>query len=61
MLMEGRRSRDIDLVRETYSILRGRERMETKLARIAEVARTKPKEKFTSLAHLINEEMCERQ
>ena len=31
--------------------------METKLARIAEVARTKPKEKFTSLAHLINKEM----
>lgn len=64
MPMEGRRSRDIDLVRETYSILRGRERMETKLARIAEVARTKPKEKFTSLAHLINEEMliqCHRE
>lgn len=31
--------------------------METKLERIAEVARTRPKEKFTSLAHLINQEM----
>ncbi len=31
--------------------------METKLARIAEVAKTKPKERFTSLAHLINKEM----
>lgn len=31
--------------------------METKLARIAEVAKTRPEEKFTSLAHLINEEM----
>ena len=31
--------------------------METKLNRIAEVARTKPKERFTSLIHLINEEM----
>jgi len=31
--------------------------METKLARIAEVARTNPKERFTSLVHLINEEM----
>jgi hypothetical protein len=31
--------------------------METKLARIAEVARTKPKERFTSLAHLLNEDM----
>lgn len=31
--------------------------METKLARIAEVAKNKPKERFTSLAHLLNEEM----
>jgi group II intron reverse transcriptase/maturase len=31
--------------------------METKLARIAEVARTRPKEKFTSLAHIIDKEM----
>lgn len=31
--------------------------METKLARIAEVARRHPEEKFTSLAHLINKEM----
>lgn len=31
--------------------------METKLARIAEVARNKPNERFTSLAHLINEDM----
>lgn len=30
--------------------------METKLVRIAEVAKTKPNEKFTSLIHLINEE-----
>lgn len=33
--------------------------METKLARIAEVARAKPEEKFTSLAHLINAEILE--
>ena len=31
--------------------------METKLDRIAEIARTKPKERFTSLAHLINKEV----
>ena len=31
--------------------------METKLERIAEIARTKPKERFTSLAHLINIEV----
>jgi len=38
--------------------------METKLARIAEVARKQPQEKFTSLAHLINEEtikQCHRE
>lgn len=38
--------------------------METKLARIAEVARANPKDKFTSLAHLINAEMiktCHKQ
>ena len=31
--------------------------METKLTRIAEIARERPKEKFTSLAHLLNAEM----
>lgn len=38
--------------------------METKLERIAEVAKAKANEKFTSLAHLVNEEMvkeCHRQ
>jgi len=38
--------------------------METKLKRIAEVAREKPKERFTSLVHLVNEEMlkiCHRE
>jgi RNA-directed DNA polymerase len=33
--------------------------MLTKLLRIAEVAKEKPMEKFTSLAHLINEPMLE--
>ena len=36
--------------------LRGGESIETKLRRIAEIARTKPKERFTSLIHLINAE-----
>jgi len=31
--------------------------LETKLAKIAQVAKEKPKEKFTSLAHLLNVEM----
>ena len=30
--------------------------METKLERIAEVAKSEPKERFTSLIHLINKE-----
>ena len=34
-----------------------KEAMETKLARIAEVAKNRPGEKFTSLFHHINEEM----
>ena len=65
MPVEGRRSHKFNLERDTYSIRRGRqiytqrwvESMETKLERIAEVARTKPKERFTSLIHLINYEM----
>lgn len=31
--------------------------METTLTRIAEIARERPKEKFTSLAHLLSKEM----
>ena len=31
--------------------------METKLARIAEIAKEKPKEQFTSMYHLLNKEM----
>jgi RNA-directed DNA polymerase len=31
--------------------------VETKLARIAEIARTRPNERFTSLYHLLNKEM----
>lgn len=36
---------------------RGEKTVLTKLARIAEIARTKPEEKLTSLAHLINPEL----
>lgn len=38
--------------------------MQTKLARIAEIARAKPKEQFTSLYHFLNEELltqCHRE
>ena len=38
--------------------------MQTKLARIAEIAKENPKEQFTSLYHLLNEELltqCHRE
>lgn len=38
-------------------IHRGGDGMETKLARIAQIAKERPKEKFTSLAHLLNVEI----
>ena len=34
--------------------------METKLARIAQIAKERPKEQFTSLAHLLNVEMLRK-
>lgn len=34
--------------------------METKLVRIAELAKTQPNTKFTSLAHLLNEDALKR-
>lgn len=45
------------LVKETLTTHRGREQMETKLARIREISKQKPDEVFTSLFHLLNEEM----
>lgn len=36
---------------------RGRKKLYTKLERIAEIAKNNPKEKFTSLIHLVNKEM----
>jgi RNA-directed DNA polymerase len=42
---------------ETSTVLRGGETMETKLRRIAEKARKDPYFKFTSLYHLMNEEL----
>jgi RNA-directed DNA polymerase len=45
------------LVKETFTTHRGRNEMETKLARIREISKQKPDEVFTSLGHLLNEEM----
>lgn len=45
------------LVKDTFAAHRGRVQMETKLARIAEIAKTKPSERFTTLAHMLNKQM----
>lgn len=47
----------IDLIKETFSTPRGRIMMETELVRIAEIARTNPSLRFTSLYHYLNREM----
>ncbi|XID90424.1 group II intron reverse transcriptase/maturase [Paenibacillaceae bacterium WGS1546] len=54
---EGRRLHDTDLGKETDAAHRGREQMDTKLSRIVEVAKTRPKERFTSLSHLLDKQM----
>lgn len=42
---------------ETLSVHRGRKIMETKLARISQLSKNNPQMVFTSIGHLINEEM----
>ena len=54
--MEGRRLHNIDLKEKHMLHTEGGKRMATQLERIAEVAKAKPEEKFTSLIHLINKE-----
>jgi len=57
MPREGREQHDIDL-REKHILYTEREKnMQTQLERIAQVAKSKPEERFTSLIHLINKEM----
>lgn len=61
---EGRELQIIGLKRETQTAHRGRQMVETKLERIAEVAKQKPNEAFTSLSHYLNKEMltqCHRE
>lgn len=51
-------------MKDTSTTRRGGSAMETKLARITEIAKEKQEEKFTSLVHLINRDMltdCHRQ
>lgn len=56
ILMEGRAPPVTALERETLTAHRGGFIMETKLARIAELAKTNSTMAFTSLAHLLNED-----
>ena len=55
--MEERRLHIIVLGKDTFTTHGGGVQMETKLARIAKLAKEKPKEQFTSLYHLLNKEM----
>lgn len=55
--MEERQARSKDCLRETIITHRGEQELGTKLKQIAEKARSNPQERFTSLIHLINEEM----
>jgi len=50
----------MDCTRETLIPHGGKSKMETKLGQIAEKAKTSPQLVFTSIAHLIDEEMLER-
>ena len=56
MPMEGRLATVITLTRDTFTTHKGRDRNGTKLLRIAELAKSDPKMKFTSLAHLLNKQ-----
>jgi len=57
MLLEERRLHIGALREETSAVHRSGESVETKLRRIAEKARREPNFKFTSLYHLMNEEL----
>lgn len=57
MPVEGRRLQVTTQTKETFAAHRSRKQMETKLARIEEISRRKPDEVFTSLYHMLNEEM----
>jgi hypothetical protein len=55
--MEGRQPHTTVLIKDTLTAHRGREMVESKLVRIAEMARTMPEIRFASLYHYLNEEL----
>lgn len=58
--MEGRGLHSKGLTEDTLSVLRTEEIMETKLVRIAEISATSKHPIFTSVYHLINEDMLKQ-
>ena len=57
MTPEGRRVHNNNLSEETFAVLRGGNRMETKLERIADKSSRENRPIFTSMYHLLNEEL----
>jgi group II intron reverse transcriptase/maturase len=60
MAVEKRQSHQKTLTTDTIPTRRGGEELETKLVKIAKVAKERPKEQFTSLIHLMNEDTLYR-
>ena len=56
MAGEKRQSHKENFAKDTITTHRGGRQLETKLAKIAQVAKERPKERFTSLVHLLNVE-----
>jgi group II intron reverse transcriptase/maturase len=55
--MEGKQPHTTALIKDTLTTLRSRETVETKLVRIAEMVRTNPEIRFTSLYHYLNKKL----
>lgn len=64
MAVEKRKLHLKTLAKDTIPTLRGGSELETKLVKIAQLAKDRPKEQFTSLIHLLDEEalyMCHQE
>lgn len=64
MVVEKRKPHEKALTKDTISTLRGGIELETKLVKIARLAKDRPKEQFTSLMHLLDEKalyMCHQE
>lgn len=64
MVAEKRKPHQKTLTADTNPTLRGEIELEAKLLKIAQIAKERPQEQFTSLVHLLNEEtlhMCHQE